>query len=288
MQNFKFVRSATLEGACRFLEENPGKVKLIAGGTDLMIEIRNDKLLPEIETILEIGHLEELRFIVEDGDFIRFGAAVTHAEAAKNKLIRKNAGLLAEASGTVGSPQIRNRGTIAGNIITASPAADTIPPLLVLEAEVLLRRGDQTRNLPLEALYSGSNRVIIGNDELLVGIYFKKPSATARTAFLKLARRNSAAKSRMNFAALARQKPDGEVVELRIAAGAVTPYPTRFRSAENRLLGKIPQRALLKEAGKLVAAEMIRQSGIRWSTDYKKPVVKSLTQRILYQVLEVD
>jgi len=285
LQTFNFIRPENLDQACGILSENRGKVKILAGGTDVMIELRDNKLPLAIETIMEISHLEELSFIEDDGENIRIGAAATHAEVAESDLIRKNAPLLAEAATSVGSPQIRNRGTVAGNSVTASPAADTIPPLLVLDATVVLRRGTEKREVPLREIFAGPNQVTIGNDELVTGIYFEKVPAAARTAFIKLARRNSAAKSRMNFAALARQNNAGEVVELRISAGSVTPSPTRFTAAEIFLLGKIPDPRLLQEAGEAVSGEMIRQSGYRWSTDYKKPVVESLTVRILEEVL---
>ncbi len=287
MQNFKFIRPENLDQACRILSENRGKVKILAGGTDVMIEMRDDKLPPSIEMVMEISHLEELRFIEDDGKNIRIGAATTHAEVAESELIRKNAPLLAEAAATVGSPQIRNRGTVAGNSITASPAADTIPPLLVLDATVVLRRGTEKREVPLRDIFTGPNQTNIGNDELVTEIYFEKLPDDTRTAFIKLARRNSAAKSRMNFAARARQNDAGEVIELRISAGSVTPSPARFNAAENILLGKIPSESLLKEAGEAVSGDMIRQSGYRWSTDYKKPVVESLTVRVLEEVLTI-
>jgi len=285
LQTFNFIRPENLDQTCGILSENRGKVKILAGGTDVMIEMRENKLAPSIEMVMEISHLEELRFIEDDGKNIRIGAASTHAEVAESELIRKNAPLLAEAAATVGSPQIRNRGTVAGNSVTASPAADTIPPLLVLDATVVLRRGNETREVPLRDIFTGPNQVNIGDDELVTGIYFEKVPAAARTAFIKLARRNSAAKSRMNFAALARQNEAGEVIEVRISAGSVTPSPTRFTAAEDLLLGKIPDPQLLKEAGEAVSGEMIRQSGYRWSTDYKKPVVEALTARILKEVL---
>lgn len=288
MQNFKFIRPENLDQACRILSENRGKVKILAGGTDVMIELRDDKLPPEIEMVMEISNLEELSFIEDDGKNIRIGAASTHAEVAESELIRENANLLAEAAETVGSPQIRNRGTLAGNSVTASPAADTIPPLLVLDATVVLRRGSERREVPLREIFAGPNQVNIGDDELVTEIYFAKVPDDTRTAFIKLARRNSAAKSRMNFAALARQNEAGEVVELRISAGSVTPSPTRFRAAEDLLLGKIPDQKLLEEAGEAVSGEMIRQSGYRWSTDYKKPVVESLTARVLEEVLSLN
>lgn len=285
MQNFKFIRPEDLDQACRILSENRGKIKILAGGTDVMIEMRDNKLAPDIEMVMEIGHLEELRFIEDDGKYIRIGAAATHAEVAESELIRKTAPILAEAAAAVGSPQIRNRGTLAGNSVTASPAADTIPPLLVLDATLVLRRGAEKREFPLREIFTGPNQVNIRDDELVTEIYFEKVPDDTRTAFIKLARRNSAAKSRMNFAARARQNAGGEVVEIRISAGSVTPSPTRFTAAENVLLGKIPAARLLKEAGEAVSAEMIRQSGYRWSTDYKKPVVESLTARVLEKVL---
>ena len=288
MQDFDFIRPGDLNGACRFLAANKGQVKIIAGGNDLMIDLRKDNLPETTTMIMEVSHLKELKYIKADGKYIRIGAAATHTQLAASELIRENGHLLAEAAGTVGSPQIRNRGTLAGNIITASPAADTIPALLVLNAILVIRRGMGEREIPLLGVFAGPNQVNIGSDELVTEIYFEKLPPNSRRAFIKLARRNTAAKSRMNIAAIARQNQAKKVIDLRISAGSVTPGPARFRTAEEVLLGKIPDEQLIKQAGEKVSDEMIRQSGYRWSTDYKKPVVEALIVRILHQVLEIN
>lgn len=288
MQNFDFIKPGNLDEVCNLLVRYKDRAKLIAGGTDLIIALREEKLPNCLEIIIDISNLEELNHIKEEGKYIRIGSGVRHAEIAKNKLIKKYAPVLSMAASSVGSPQIRNKGTIAGNIVTASPAADTIPALIVLDSILVIRKGKEKRKMFLKDVFEGPNKVNLKSDEIVGEIYFEKLPLGAKSDFIKLARRNAVDKSRMNIAVVAQQNKSKEITDIRISVGSLTPAPERFKDAEDLLLGKIPTQDLIQKAGKKIAEEMINKSGYRWSTEYKEPVVKSLIGRILNRILEVE
>lgn len=288
MQNFNFIRPDNLDEACDLLIRYKDKAKLIAGGTDLIIALREEKLPNCLEIIIDISNLGELNYIKEEGKYIRIGSGVKHAEIAKNKLIKKYAPILSMAASVVGSPQIRNKGTIAGNIITASPAADTIPALIVLDSILVIRKGKEKRNISLKDVFEGPNKVNLKSDEIVGEIYFEKLPLDTKFDFIKLARRNSVDKSRMNIAVVVQQNKNKEIIDIRISVGSLTPIPERFKDAEDLLLGEIPTQELIQKVGKKITEEMINKSGYRWSTEYKEPVVKSLIGRALNRILEVE
>lgn len=284
MQEFNFVRPDNIEHLCELLSTNNARV--MAGGTDLMLDLRQEDV-PEIELIIDISNFPGLDYIEEDGELIRIGSAVTHARLESNDLINRFVPLLAEAAGSVGSPQIRNRGTVGGNIVTASPAADTISPLVALEAGVVIKNTRRTRNSALVDLFSGPYQTNLESDEVVSEIYFKKPAENSSFCFEKITRRKAVDKARINIAVIAEQEENGRINDLRIVPGSVTPVPRRFEKAERILMDKIPARELLERTAELVAEEMVSISGYRWSTDYKKPAIRNLTFRALQKVVEV-
>ena len=283
---FDFVRAESLEEALEFLSRNGGETKVIAGGTDLTVELR---ALSEGDEgpryILDITAIEELRGIAEEGPIISIGALTTHREAAESPLIRKNAPLLSTACSTVGALQHRNVATVGGNIINASPAADSVPALIALDAEAVFRSVKGERTSLLKDIFVKPYKTNIEPDEILTRIRFGKLPEGAKSAFVKLARRNALAISRMNVAVVVML--DGKTItEARIAPGSATPMPDRIAIAEEVLAGKEPSEELFKLAGEKVSEEMIKRSGIRWSTPYKKPVIEALTARALRQALK--
>ncbi|MBU4509501.1 xanthine dehydrogenase family protein subunit M [bacterium] len=288
MQNFNFIRPNNLDEACDLLVRYKDKAKIIAGGTDLIIALKEEKLSNCLEIIMDISNLKELNYIKEEGKYIRIGPGARHAEIAKNKLINKYAPVLSMASSVVGSPQIRNKGTIAGNIVTASPAADIIPALIVLDSILVIRKGKEKRKMFLKDVFEGPNKVNLKSDEIVSEIFFEKLPLDAKYDFIKLARRNAVDKSRMNIAVITQQNKNKEITDVRISVGSLTPIPGRFKDAEDLLLGEIPTQDLIQKAGKKIAEEMVNKSGYRWSTEYKEPVVKSLIGRVLNRVLEVE
>lgn len=282
MQQLQYACPTTLDECLLLMKGAGAEAMPYAGGTDVMIHLRDRAAcVQNIRLLVDLGKLEPLRGIRLENGMIHLGAMTTHAEAAHSTLLHEHAPFLAVAANTVGSQQIRNTGTIGGNVCNGSPAADTASPLTALYAEAVVCSASGTRRVPLPELY-GRNGMTLAPGELVTEFVF--PSfAGWHTAFLKLGRRKALAISRMNVAAALELQNDGTISGARIAPGCVFRSPDRVREAEEHLIGKAPSRALFAEAGLLSSEEMIRKTGVRWSTEYKKPVLEALVERALLQ-----
>jgi len=283
--SFDYKIPKTLKEACHLLWEAGGKGKIIAGGTDLVIGLRNGDHKPQC--LIDITNIPELRGINEKNGTISIGAAVTHSEIASSSLVKRYGKVLSDAASEIGSPQIRNLGTIGGNIINASPAADTLPPLMVLDAvgRVVSKEGE--KEVPISRLFKGPYETNLKPDEILVQIIFQKLPCDVKSSFVRLARREAMAIARMSVAILLHMaKEKGRIEDIRISVGAVTPTPHRMSEAESILKGKSPDDELLQMASLKVSEAMIHWTGIRPSTVYKKPVVEALFVRAIKKALE--
>ncbi len=200
-------------------------------------------------------------------------------------IIREHAPLLSTACSTIGATQHRNIATIGGNVINGSPAADSVPALIVLDAEAVFKSKNGERVSPLKEIFVKPYRTDIKEDEILTALRFERLPEGARSSFIKLGRRNALAISRMNIAVIIVLEGN-TIVEARISPGSATPLPDRIKAAEKILIGNEPSEELFRRAGKEVSGEMINRSGIRWSTPYKQPVIAALTTRALREAVE--
>lgn len=289
MLKYDYFCPTSVQEACELLSKYGADAKVIAGGTDLMVQIRDeDKRCANIKHVIDITHIMEMSFIREEGESIIIGALTTHDDVYKSSVIKNTVPFLSNAAFSVGSPQIRNRGTIGGNICNASPAADTVPPLIALDAEVKIESIRGVRIVPLKSIYVKANLSNLAPDEIITEIRFKTLPPGSRTAFIKLGRRKALAISRINVAVTARTDDEGKVSNVRIYPGCIFGVPERVTAAEEVLIGKLPTEELINEAGLKVSEEMINKTGIRWSTEYKKPAVEALIRRGLKEVLGVE
>lgn len=278
---FTLIRAESLEEALEFLDRSGPDVKIIAGGTDLMVELRDvspGKKGPG--TVLDITPINEIRGIKDDGIVITVGALTPHREISSSPIINQYAPLLASACSTVGATQHRNIATIGGNVINGSPAADSVPALIALNAEAIFQSKSGERVSPLKDIYLKPYQTDIKDNEILTAIRFSRLPEGARSSYIKLGRRNALAISRMNVAVVLVIK-EGKITEARISPGSTTPTPDRITPAEELLIGKEPCEELFRQAGRAVSEEMINRSGRRWSTPYKEPVIAALTTRAL-------
>ncbi len=281
---FDYKTPKTLKEACDLLWGYGDKARLIAGGTDLVIALRKGDLKPSC--LIDVTNIPELRKIEEKDGTVSIGAAVTHSEIVSSFLVRKYGRVLSEAASEIGSPQIRNVGTIGGNIVNASPAADTLPPLVVLDAvaQVMSREGE--KEVPLPLLFKGPYDTALKPHEILVNVSFKKLSSGVKTGFVRLARREAMAIARMSVAVLVQMvKGKRQIKDIRIAAGSVTPTPQRMSDVEAILKEQTPNDERLKMASKKVSETMIQYAGVRPSTSYKAPAVEALFIRAFRRAL---
>ena len=284
MQHFEFHSARSIDDALGYLSDKKDRCKILAGGTDLIPALRLEDVRPDF--ILNILEIKDLQGVKEEDHSIRIGPATTFTDIAESDLLNRHFPLLVQAAASVGGPQIRNRGTIGGNISNASPAADVLPAVLALEGELELRSRAGVRKIPLSEAIPTPYRTLFRPDELLTGILIKKLQPGTKTAFQKLGRRNAMARARMNLSIVLGMDQQEKVTELRIVPGAVMPVARRAKKAEMKLLGQKPAESLIESSVETLADEMVEVTGRRWSTEYKVPVLKNITRRLLKQLLQ--
>ena len=195
-----YYNVVSVDETLRILIEQGDRARIIAGATDLILEIERG-VRKGIDTLIDVTRIKDLdQIVLDENNIIHIGPLVTHGQCAASKLIIEQAFPLAKAGLEVGAPQIRNRGTVAGNLITASPANDTITPLMALDAKVVLRSIQGQREIPLNDFYTGVRRNIMHPDEMMVDIFFPALQANKRGTFYKLGLRRAQAISVVNSA----------------------------------------------------------------------------------------
>ena len=287
---YRFYASpTTLEEALALKAYHGESARFIAGGTDLLIEMdRGQRHAPDGGELglIDLTRIEGLASIWQADGQIHLGALVTHNQAIADTLIVSHAFPLARACWEVGAPQIRNRSTIAGNIITASPSNDTIAPLLALDATVTLQssaRGERT--LPLVDFYTGFRKVEIAPNELLTRISFAPLSAQQEGSYIKLGLRRAQAITVNNIAAIITWDATRTHVQAAaISLGAVAPTVVRAAAAEAYLVGKPLSDEVIKQAATLAVQAASPIDDVRSSAAYRRAMVETLTARILTQI----
>ncbi len=283
MFKYNYYRAETILDVCKQLATYKEKARIIAGGTDLMVQIREqDKKWLGLECLIDITALEqELRYIKEEENNIHIGALATHTDIEESELIRTYLPFLGAASATVGSPQIRNRGTIGGSICNASPAADPLTPLVAADTRVVIQGLEKIREVKLPEFYLGKGKIDLKDGEFVREFIVQKLSKNVRTEFVKLGRRKALAISRLNVAVALVFDHQGIISEARIAPGCIFVKPDRVTKAEEVVIGKRPSEEVFQAAGKAVSEVMIERTGIRWSTEYKQPAVEGIVEDAL-------
>ncbi|MEL7566921.1 MAG: xanthine dehydrogenase family protein subunit M [Dehalobacterium sp.] len=279
MPEFDYYVPITLTDLLSIMGTKGPQAKVLAGGTDLLINLKKGHISPKY--VVDISQIPELKYIKDCHDYISIGTVTTINEVVCSEIINKEAAFLSEAAGLVGAQQIRNSATIGGNLVNASPAADTVSPLAAMDAMVKILSNKGERWEYLEDFLVGPYQTRLKQDELVTELKFKKLPEGTGTNFIKLGRRKALTISVVSIAVALSLDENGCIKTARIAPGAVLPYPMRIRKAEECLIGAKPEENIFEAAGKVLADEMIRISGRRLSTDYKKPVVKNLVQRAL-------
>lgn len=280
MQKLSYFKPETLQQALEYLNEYGAKAKPYAGGTDLMVQLReNASRLKDVEYLMDMQALPEVHGIEVKDDCISIGAMTSHSQVNFSEVLREHVPFLSQASSTVGSTQVRNKGTVGGNICNASPAADTLSPFVALNARLSVVSVNGSREVMVKDAMAKAGVLKLEPNEMVTRITIDRIDGYTN-AFIKLGRRKALAISRMNTA-VAMKLENGVIADVRIAPGCVFATPDRVECAEALIKGKAPSVELFEEAGKAVSEEMIKRTGIRWSTEYKKPVVEALVQRAL-------
>jgi len=279
-----YLNATSIEEVLQTLKEKGERARIVAGATDLILELERG-VRKGVDTLIDVTRIPNLDQITldEDGN-IHLGALVTHNHCVESKLIRERAYPLARAAWEVGAPQIRNRGTVAGNLITASPANDTITPLIALGASVTLQSLNGIRKIPLQDFYTGVRKTVLQPDEMLVDIFFPALTATQRGTFIKLALRRAQAISLVNVAIILTIEAD-IVRSASITLGAVAPTIIHAPEAEQYLIGKQLTDEVINEAARLTMNASRPIDDIRSSAAYRREMVRVCTLRGLRSIL---
>jgi carbon-monoxide dehydrogenase medium subunit len=275
----EFFAPKTLSETLSLIAELKMKGRLIAGGTNLIPDLRARVVKPQ--ALIDISHLKSLSYIKEEKKRIRVGGLTTIADVASSAMIQKFAPILYEAALRLGNPLVRNRATIAGNLVDASPAADTAVPLLVLAALILTEKeGEKRREIPIDQFFVGPGQTILKPGEVVKEIIFPKPNPNYKMAYHKLGLRNSDAISVVSIAVLL-EFNEAHCRKVRIGMGAVAPRPIRAYRAEEAMTGKKLTEELIEEGCRIVQQEIHPISDIRASAEYRRSMTSVLLKRVL-------
>lgn len=278
-----YYTPTSVEETLQLLAEHGPRARLIAGGTDLLLEL--ERGMREAPVLIDISRVSGLDGIVLDGEILRLGPLVTHNRLVASAVVRERAFPLAQAAWSIGAPAIRNRGTLGGNLITASPANDTIPPLVALGATLLLRSVRGERQVPIRKFYKGVRQVDLAPDEMLTEIQVPVMAPGERGVFLKWSLRRALAVSVVNAAVIVRLERDA-VTRARVALGSVAPTVIRACEAEGVLVGGPLTGDRIAEAAGLAARATVPIDDIRAGAEYRREAVRVLVQRALAALAE--
>lgn len=283
LPEFELIKPSSLAEALDLLARYGSDARPIAGGTNVLVELRDRFAGPP--ALVDIGRLPELRGIElsRAGTTLSLGAAVPIAELLKHPLIAEHGALLRQAASVFASPLVRNRATVGGNLVDASPAADTAPPLLALRAEVELASSQGTRCVPLVDFFTGVRRTVLRPDELLTRVFW--PVRRHAGAFHKFGLRRADAISVISAAVTVEWNGDSRCREATIALGAVAPRPIRVLEAERLLCENQWNAELITEAAHLAAGLTSPIDDIRGSAAYRRHVTEVIVKRLLLQVV---
>ncbi len=278
---FEYHAPVTLAGALELLAELD-EAKPIIGGTDLMVSMRQAACNPS--HIVDLNRIPDLNYIIEEEGYIKIGATTTHSQVASNPLTASVPALY-DAVSRIGSPQIRNRGTITGNIVNASPAADTACPLIVHNAEIEIRSADSTHILPIEELFVGPKINCLEPSELVTEIRMPKPPVNSSSAYKRIGRRKAFTLSVVS-AAVYIQAEENVCIEAGIAFGSVAMTPLRVSDVEEMLKGKELTMENVKEASEAVREYVKPITDVRGTEEYRRDMCPVLMRRALLTCME--
>ena len=285
LPKFDYVKPKSLDEVLTLLAEGSnGKCKIYAGGTDVIPGLKRRET-DKPETLVDLKGIPDLDYIDHDEEIgLRIGALATIRAVAGSSIVRKHFPLLSQAAGRIASNQVQNRGTIAGNICSAVPSADSAPALLCLDANLVCAKENGERQIGIDAFFKGPNETVMNPDELLKEIQIPPMPENSHGVYIKLSPRSRMDLAVVGVAALLGVE-NGTIGHVKIGLGAVSPTPMRARDAEDHLLGKKANDEVISKAARLASEESKPISDHRASADYRKMMVEVLVKRAIHQAL---
>jgi carbon-monoxide dehydrogenase medium subunit len=285
MRRFEYVAPNSLEEALSVLRQRGDGVKLLAGGTDMLVQMKEAGLHPP--TVVSIHNLTELRRLqFDESTGLRIGAGVDMGTIASNASVRRRYTALAEGAEVLGSFQTRNMATIGGNICNAAPSADTSPPAVVLEGVAEIARPQGTREMKVKDLWSGPGKTLLSNDEIVTAFRFPRFPPHTGSVYQRHTPRKIMDIAVVGVGVRLTLADDGSISHARIALGAVAPTVIRSEDAEEALIGQTPSDELFDRAAELAREDSRPISDVRGSSDFRRYLVGAMTKRCLGIALE--
>jgi OHCU decarboxylase len=281
--DYELVAPKSLSAVVSLMAKSPGEWTPIAGGTDLMVLYAAGKL--SSRKLVSLWNLPELRRIELTADEVRIGAACTYTDLRRHGTVQREFPLLTTAARWTGGIANQNRGTLGGNIVNASPAADSLPALLVYDAELILISGHGERRLAYKDFHTGYKQTLLAPDELIKDISLPRCYSRYISYSRKVGARNAQAIAKVCIAALARLDR-GVVNDIRLAAGSVAPVPVRLRMTEQIIAGKRIDPVLMEQARQTATHEIRPIDDIRSTSRYRSEVLGNLVVEFLEQLAE--
>lgn len=282
MRRFELALPRTVDEVLRVLSERGSDAKLLAGGTDLLPQLKNGLLKPAC--VVDLSGVERVRALRADGGRLQVGAAVSARTLERDAVTRKTYTSLAESGALVGSVQVRNLATLGGNLCNAAPSADMAPPLLALDAEAVIVGPKGERRVPVTDFFAGVRRTVLAADEILLEIVVPSPGPRSGGNYLRHTPRRELDIAVVGVASQLTLS-DGVCAKARIALAAVAPVPLRARAAEQALEGKPVTPEAIERAAELAVGAARPISDQRGSADYRRHLVRVLTRRTLRTAL---
>lgn len=279
LPNFEFHEPETLKEACRILAELGSKAKVIAGGTDLIVNMKKNLVQPE--HLVSLAKIDALKQMQKENGRIAIGSCVTVAELIHSEVVSDVLGALAAGARSLGSPLVRNRATIGGNLGSARPAADLPPSLMAYGAEVVLQSDGGRRTVSLDNFFVGPGLTEIGPKEILTQIRINVPPPSSGAGYFNLGLRKTQDCNVVNVGSFISLDRDSTIEKAQVVMGCVGPTHLKSPSAEKVLVGQKPGDRLFEQAGKAAAGDCSPIDDFRGSALYKRDMVAVLTRRTL-------
>lgn len=280
MRYFEFVSPSTLQEALSVLAENPGFVRPLAGGTDLIEQVKQGRHQPKI--VMDMKNIPELCKLEWDPNMgLSIGAATSCARVYQHEIVRTRYPAIADSSMLIGSIQIQNRAAIGANVCNAAPSGDTIPALLVYDTEAVIIGPKGKRKIPLDQFFIGPGETVLEGDEILLELNVPIPDLSSYSSYIRFIPREEMDIAVVGVGSMVGINNDGTCSAARVALASVAPTPVRAFHAESTLLGKQPSKALIEEASQNAILDSSPISDVRGTTEYRKNLVKVLTTRTL-------
>lgn len=270
--DFEYHKAKSIDDAVQILSKNPENSKIIAGGTDLTVHIKEDVIAPDV--LIDIKAIPRFNEITFKNNVLSLGANVTFSEIEENKDIENNFRVLWEAASTVASVGVRNRATLTGNICSAVPSLDAAPALFLYDAEISVKSSNNERVISIKDWFTGPKRTALQKDELVTKISIKLPNTKSASCYKKLGRYKGEDLAQVGMGILL-----SEDNTVKVAVCAVGPVPKRATKTEEFLNGKEINEANIKEAQKILATEISPITDIRASKEYRIHIAKVMLEK---------